>query len=404
MSLGKKRSGFQITSVTSDYLPSSPLSPVSPNHSEPSSSPTPPNGPRSPPASRFRLVRLDQDPLGGGRRYQKGRWTCVDFYHLDVGAQQRAGAGHSLDSGLPRAAPAIPPLLLSPGAGAKGQQAPRSQGAPILTGVTDRETTAQPASRLRLVRLDQDPLGGGRRYQKGRWTCVDFYHLDVGAQQRAGAGHSLDSGLPRAAPAIPPLLLSPGAGAKGQQAPRSQGAPILTGVTDRETTAQLSPLPQPASPIITVQSDNRPSRPKSDVFNERLLLAQTVFRMGDGNDQDSAPNSTGAIDNKIEQAMDLVKTHLLFAVREEVEALKEQIKELADRNALLEHENNLLRTLASPQQLSELVARIKASGKGDVLGTKIYSYRYSSAWRNLILQDDHENGPLRNLSARRPST
>ncbi|KAM9311164.1 TSC22 domain family protein 4-like [Gastrophryne carolinensis] len=269
MSLGKKRSGFQITSVTSDYQPSSPLSPVSPTPGARSPSPTPPNGPCSPPTSRFRLVRLDQAHLRGGRRYQRGRWTCVDFYQLDVGSQHRAGAGHSLDSGLPRAAPPHPPLLLSPGTGPKGQLAPRSQGAPVLTGVTEKETT------------------------------------------------------------------------------------------------QLSPPPRLVSPVITVQSDDRPGRPVSDVFNERLLLAQSVFGMGGDSDQDSSStNSMGAIDNKIEQAMDLVKTHLLFAVREEVEALKEQIKELSDRNSVLEHENSLLRTLATPQQLSELNSRIQASRKG----------------------------------------
>uniref|UniRef100_A0A914ZK62 BACK domain-containing protein n=1 Tax=Parascaris univalens TaxID=6257 RepID=A0A914ZK62_PARUN len=35
-----------------------------------------------------------------------------------------------------------------------------------------------------------------------------------------------------------------------------------------------------------------------------------------------------AIDSKIEQAMDLVKTHLMFAVREEVEVLRAKIIEL----------------------------------------------------------------------------
>ncbi|KFO36858.1 TSC22 domain family protein 4 [Fukomys damarensis] len=60
------------------------------------------------------------------------------------------------------------------------------------------------------------------------------------------------------------------------------------------------------------------------------------------------------IDNKIEQAMDLVKSHLMFAVREEVEVLKEQIRDLAERNAALEQENRLLRTLASPEQLAQL--------------------------------------------------
>ncbi|XP_075062283.1 TSC22 domain family protein 4-like [Mixophyes fleayi] len=263
MSLGKKRSGFQITSVTSDYQPSSPLSPISVERS-----PSPPNGPRSPPTSRFRLVRLDQAPLGGGRRYQKGRWTCVDFYQLEVGAQHRAGAGHSLDSGLPRASPATP------------------------------------------------------------------------------------------------LLLSPGAGTKGQPGPRSYGVPVLGAATERETTALRSPPPRPASPRSSVQSETRPSRPVSDVFNERLLLAQSVFRMGDEMENDSSNNSMEAIDNKIEQAMDLVKTHLLFAVREEVETLREHIKDLTERNSLLEHENNLLRTLATPQQLSEMNARIQATKKG----------------------------------------
>uniref|UniRef100_A0A8C5Y7Q2 TSC22 domain family protein 1 n=1 Tax=Microcebus murinus TaxID=30608 RepID=A0A8C5Y7Q2_MICMU len=59
-----------------------------------------------------------------------------------------------------------------------------------------------------------------------------------------------------------------------------------------------------------------------------------------------------AIDNKVKQAMDLVKSHLMYAVREEVEVLKEQIKELIEKNSQLEQENNLLKTLASPEQPS----------------------------------------------------
>ncbi|XP_071798023.1 uncharacterized protein [Asterias amurensis] len=58
---------------------------------------------------------------------------------------------------------------------------------------------------------------------------------------------------------------------------------------------------------------------------------------------DSTSATGGAIDNKIEQAMDLVKSHLLFAVREEVEVLKEQINELLDKNEQLQRENSLLR-------------------------------------------------------------
>jgi len=48
-------------------------------------------------------------------------------------------------------------------------------------------------------------------------------------------------------------------------------------------------------------------------------------------DNSSSGASVVAIDNKIEQAMDLVKSHLMYAVREEVEVLKEQIKELIEK-------------------------------------------------------------------------
>uniref|UniRef100_A0A7N5K315 TSC22 domain family protein 3 n=1 Tax=Ailuropoda melanoleuca TaxID=9646 RepID=A0A7N5K315_AILME len=65
-----------------------------------------------------------------------------------------------------------------------------------------------------------------------------------------------------------------------------------------------------------------------------------------------------AIDNKIEQAMDLVKNHLMYAVREEVEVLKEQIKELAEKNSQLERENSLLKNLASPEQLQKFRSRL----------------------------------------------
>ncbi|XP_036918671.1 TSC22 domain family protein 3 isoform X1 [Sturnira hondurensis] len=68
--------------------------------------------------------------------------------------------------------------------------------------------------------------------------------------------------------------------------------------------------------------------------------------------------SVVAIDNKIEQAMDLVKNHLMYAVREEVEVLKEQIRELVEKNSQLERENTLLKTLASPEQLEKFQSRL----------------------------------------------
>lgn len=70
------------------------------------------------------------------------------------------------------------------------------------------------------------------------------------------------------------------------------------------------------------------------------------------------PNASGtsavAIDNKIEQAMDLVKSHLMFAVREEVEVLKERIAELMERINQLELENTILKAHASQETLAQL--------------------------------------------------
>lgn len=75
-------------------------------------------------------------------------------------------------------------------------------------------------------------------------------------------------------------------------------------------------------------------------------------------DNSASGASVVALDNKIEQAMDLVKNHLMYAVREEVEVLKEQIRELLEKNSQLERENTLLKTLASPEQLEKFQSRL----------------------------------------------
>ncbi|KAF2360925.1 TSC-22 / Dip / Bun [Trinorchestia longiramus] len=52
--------------------------------------------------------------------------------------------------------------------------------------------------------------------------------------------------------------------------------------------------------------------------------------------------------------LDLVKSHLMFAVREEVDVLKERIGELMERINHLEYENTVLRKYASPETLQQL--------------------------------------------------
>ncbi|KAM6159977.1 TSC22 domain family protein 2 [Erethizon dorsatum] len=144
---------------------------------------------------------------------------------------------------------------------------------------------------------------------------------------------------------------------------QTQTQPLVGQVDD--TRRKSEPLPQPPLSLI---AENKPvvKPPVADSLANPLQLtpmnslATSVFSIAipvDG-DEDSASGGGGvAIDNKIEQAMDLVKSHLMYAVREEVEVLKEQIKELVERNSLLERENALLKSLSNNDQLSQLPAQ-----------------------------------------------
>ena len=80
----------------------------------------------------------------------------------------------------------------------------------------------------------------------------------------------------------------------------------------------------------------------ADTVNEATSGTEVA---SDNPDDPSKTNPVvNAIDNKIEQAMDLVKSHLMYTVREEVEVLKEKIAELMEKIQQLETENNFLRS------------------------------------------------------------
>merc|ERR1711936_1143815 len=64
--------------------------------------------------------------------------------------------------------------------------------------------------------------------------------------------------------------------------------------------------------------------------------------------------SQGSIDHRIEQAMDLVKSHLMAAVRTEVDELRDKISKLEDTVSFLSRENEFLRAHVSPEVLSNV--------------------------------------------------
>ncbi|XP_077390081.1 TSC22 domain family protein 2 [Festucalex cinctus] len=114
-------------------------------------------------------------------------------------------------------------------------------------------------------------------------------------------------------------------------------------------------LPQPSGSVVPGKDGMKPFITEglglpSPAVNSLFGIHITM----DGDEDSASGASVVAIDNKIEQAMDLVKSHLMLAVREEVEVLKEQIKELYERNSMLERENAVLKSLANSDQLNHL--------------------------------------------------
>lgn len=115
-----------------------------------------------------------------------------------------------------------------------------------------------------------------------------------------------------------------------------------------QTTAQTNPTVTTSVPTTTTttQIDSLPI-PEGTETNEASSDPPATTESTENPEPDDPAKTNpvvNAIDNKIEQAMDLVKSHLMYTVREEVEVLKEKIAELMERIQQLETENNYLRS------------------------------------------------------------
>ncbi|XP_060112461.1 TSC22 domain family protein 4 [Heteronotia binoei] len=399
MSGGKKKSGFQITSVTSDYQQAAAAGEAKerPEQAGDGEAPPPaPNGPASlqaPGGSRFRVVKLAQ---GSGEPYKRGRWTCRDFYEQHDAQQQPLGGRLAESARLPQSLDSrleVAGLLLQPKPAASlySPQPQRRRTAPLPAAAAPQARSlgaglpllasprAAPPSPPALL-LEEHPLSprSAHREAEERGKACSPLPRNPSLFGLAGAHKRLVFAWWRERPWSGP----PGVGEHGTlQGP--DGSQLLSQlwltarakgpVAERVRLSSFLPcqvLPResrsrPSSPAPPLLRDASPSRRTSDPFSAaRFSLARSMFGMGvaHDSDDDSGTNSSMiAIDNKIEQAMDLVKSHLMFAVREEVEVLREQIKELSERNALLEQENTLLRSLASADQLSRFQAQLHSA-------------------------------------------
>ncbi|XP_022610496.1 TSC22 domain family protein 2-like isoform X1 [Seriola dumerili] len=142
-----------------------------------------------------------------------------------------------------------------------------------------------------------------------------------------------------------------------------QGFPVIGfGQVEGGAGRKLEGLVNAQSPVVSGKEPVKPLMPESLQLTTPAVNSLFGIHIPvDGEEDSASGTNVVAIDNKIEQAMDLVKSHLMYAVREEVEVLKEQIKELYERNSVLERENAVLKSLANSEQLSQLPAQSAAS-------------------------------------------
>ncbi|XP_078046585.1 uncharacterized protein LOC144474992 isoform X2 [Augochlora pura] len=166
---------------------------------------------------------------------------------------------------------------------------------------------------------------------------------------------------------------APGAPVQSQVIPSSQMQPQASGSNAQVQIAQVSASCQ--NVVGGMQQGSmtfHQSEPEQDSItgivaasttqSADTALLESLTEVTQGSDEhhtledneSMSGTSAVAIDNKIEQAMDLVKSHLMFAVREEVEVLKEKIAELMDRINQLEAENSILKAHATPETLAQL--------------------------------------------------
>lgn len=255
--------------------------------------------------------------------------------------------------------------LLVVGQGSSSPMPGASGGTPVPTQIGDvggSLPTGPPAALL------QQQTGGnvpGSLLVSG--STLQTPYIAAGQPQQHGASPSsaqnvpvntVSSSVPSTTPAAVPsassaVMPNVSSSASPQALFKStavQGTPaaglgLVEGASGRKCEGPLGSGKEPVKPLMT-ETLQLSTPTVNSLFGIHIPV--------DGDEDSASGTNVVAIDNKIEQAMDLVKSHLMYAVREEVEVLKEQIKELFERNSVLERENAVLKSLANSEQLSQL--------------------------------------------------
>ncbi|CAJ0919047.1 unnamed protein product, partial [Mesorhabditis belari] len=181
------------------------------------------------------------------------------------------------------------------------------------------------------------PLSGA--YRRGRWQCTDFADQEIPLEIADSVA----------------LLMSD----ESKASSRCSEIQEIIDVEESTTLVVTSVIPHPPTPPsrsrIALDEDSKIEIGGTNSISPASNRASVDSHMVDESAPDSSdPTNDGTIDIKINQVLDLVKTHLTFAVNEEVERFKQKIAELKDKTKLLEAENEFLRKHAPQDVLDKL--------------------------------------------------
>ncbi|XP_076757316.1 uncharacterized protein LOC143427259 isoform X1 [Xylocopa sonorina] len=232
------------------------------------------------------------------------------------------------------------------------QQHPPTQQQPQQQQQQQQQQSQQPLQTQKPLTQMSEPLTA----IQGMQGIQNIHKVpQTGAQQTSSAIHA--SGAAVQPQVIPPAQMQPpttGSSAQVQMAQVSASCQNVVGGMQQGniTFHQSDPEQDSISGIVAGSTTQSADTTLLESLTEVTQGSDEHHTLEDN--ESMSGTSAVAIDNKIEQAMDLVKSHLMFAVREEVEVLKEKIAELMDRINQLEAENSILKAHATPETLALL--------------------------------------------------
>lgn len=277
--------------------------------------------------SRFKIVPIES-------RYKRGRWACWDYYGSD-GTTNAKGArtapsplnySNNLMSNSLKGLPTGP--IASPNS--VPATAPTSGSDPVtfafdLSDESDAEN--EPASVSQRGLLPDQNLPSGSNQQGTKMPP---------SVESAVSNENTNSGRLVVSPECSKCQCANGGRITPSEMLHNYGLERSLSATSYNDKSILELLPGTAPPAGTPCAAG-------------TLSGSSATGPGPG----GAPQMV-AIDSKIEQAMDLVKTHLMFAVREEVEVLRAKIIDLETTVLQLEAENAILREHVPADILNKL--------------------------------------------------